>query len=126
MSKETQESSVPSVEKVEEIPTPDILPEAIDTVDLSLPDAYEAEILAAEVLDHISNYRRLEASRRAARHQNQHDKATNFERDAAFSRNAAALIQYEHPSTKVLYKELAEARAKQLRLNRKALADTKE
>ena len=103
------------VEALEAVaPDEDIPPKALEAVDLSLPADYENEILAMELLAHISNYRRMELARVSARNQGLHDKAEQLAKEAAYSRTIAAFIQYKYPETKVLYKVLAQREADRL------------
>ena len=88
-----------TAEDAVELPEIFVPPEALENVDLSLPVSFQDEIMAADVLDHISVYHKMEALRKAARHQGQHDKAEKYAAEAAFARNAAALIQHEYPLT---------------------------
>ena len=103
------------VEQVEEILSDldlDSIPiEALDNVDLSLPDEYEDEIFAAQLLNAVTNYHTTEAERKAMRHQGEHQKAETLAKQAAVYRSMAALIQHEHPNTKTLYKQIAQQRA---------------
>jgi len=91
---------------------------ALDNVDLSLPSEYEDEVFANSLLNAITQYHSCEAERRALRHQGEHVKAEQLGKQAAIYRSQAALIQYEHPNTKSLYKELAELRVMETKKNR--------
>ena len=101
----------------------DVSIEALDGVDLFLPTDFEDEIFAAEVLENISTYHKSEAARRAARHAGKHELVAQLEAQALVSRTAAALIQHEHPNTRELYKELAQARTIQIRKARAAFLE---
>ena len=85
----------------------DIPISALENVDLSLPPEYEDEVFAAQLLSTITQYHSCEAERRSLRHQGEHTKAENVGKQAAVYRSLAALIQYEHPNTKAIYKDLA-------------------
>jgi hypothetical protein len=100
-----------------------VFAEALETVDLDLPHDYEIEILAADLLDNISAYRKSEIARRAARQQGDHPTAEKLSKQAATCRSAAALIQHEYPDTKALYKELANIRVLQFRKNRSSFLE---
>lgn len=100
--------------------------EALEKLDDSLPKEYEDEILASELLDNLSVYHRSEKARKAARHQGDHKKAEELGKQAAICRTAAALIQYEHPGTIPIYKELARAKAIQSRKSREGLLEDEE
>lgn len=98
-------------EILQELDLDSIPVEALDSVDLSLPDEYEDEIFAAQLLNAITNYHTTNTERKAMRHQGEHQKAETLAKQAAVYRSMAALIQHEHPSTRDLYKELAQQRA---------------
>ena len=95
---------------LEELTQEDIPVDALDNVDLSLPSEYEDEVFATQLLTAITQYHACETDRRSLRHQGEHQKAEAVGKQAAVYRSLAALIQYEHPNTKDLYKELARVR----------------
>ncbi len=89
----------------------DISIDALESVELDLPEEYLDEVFAMQLLTVITGYHTCVAERRAFRHQGKGSEAEKMSTQAAIYRAQAALIQYEHPNTKVLYKELADARA---------------
>ena len=110
------------IDAVEDSPELDIPPEALDYVVDDLPSDYMDEIMAIEVLSHISNYHALSRIAKASRHGGDNAKATDTFKAAATERNAAALIQYEFPNTKIIYKELAEQKTRATKMQRAAQA----
>ena len=103
----------------------DISIEALDSVDLSLPEDYLDEVFAMELLTVITRYHTCVAERRAFRHQGKGSEAEKMSTQAAIYRAQAALIQHEHPNTRELYKELADARAVATRKDRKPKSKSK-
>ena len=101
----------------------DVPIEALEAVDLELPQEYSDEVFAQEVLDNVVGYHKSEAARKAARHQGEHDQAEQLNKQSQICKAAAALIQHEHPATKVIYKQLASIRAAQVKASRKTLME---
>ena len=112
------ENNTVTEEELAELEPDDIPIEALDNVELDLPSEYEDEIFATSLLQAIVNYHTCETERKALRHQGEHAKAEAMGKQAAIYRSQAALIQYEHPNTKTLYKELADFRARKLKAER--------
>ena len=106
-------------EDLTELNSDDIPVGALDNVDLFLPDEYQDEIFAQQLLLAITNYHTAENERRALRQQGENVKAENVGKLAATYRAQAALIQYEHPNTITLYKEIAGARVVETKRNRR-------
>lgn len=112
------ENGLVQEEDLVELNLDDIPVGALEDVDLSLPSEYQDEVFANQLLNAITQYHSAEAERRAFRHQGDHPKAENMGKMAAIYRSLAAVIQYEHPNTKTLYKELAELRVVETKRNR--------
>ncbi len=107
--------------ELEKLPESDNIPmEALEKVDLDLPVGWQDEIFASQLLDTITSYHAYQAQLRSARHQGDSGMIDKLSKQVAFCRNLAALIQHEHPSTVVLYKELAVAKASELSETRRA------
>lgn len=100
----------------------DIPIDALNGVDMELPDDYQDEIFAVHLLGVITQYHTAEAERRALRHQGEHVKAETIGKMAATYRAQAALIQYEHPATKEIYRTLAANQVKETQRVRAARA----
>tara|TARA_R110000824_G_scaffold11293_2_gene49308 strand:- start:1310 stop:1660 length:351 start_codon:yes stop_codon:yes gene_type:complete len=114
-------NSIDSIEDLEiEV---DVPIEALEDVDLDLPDDFTDEMFAQEVLDNVVGYHRSETARKAAKHQGEDEQVEQFRKQAQICKAAAALIQYEHPNTKVIYKQIASIRATQIRANRDSLME---
>jgi hypothetical protein len=103
------------------IPDDDVPIEALESVDLELPLEYEDELFAGELLENLAGYHKSELARRAARHQGDSASAEKLARQAAVCRTAAALIQHEHPATRLLYRDIAVAKATQAKRARAEL-----
>ena len=100
-----------------------ISPEALAKADLSLPNEFQVDSMAAELVDHLANYHKAVAGRKAARSQGDHQRAEQLSKLAAYSRLAAAYIQEQFPGVKALADEIARARVVQVRNQRKTLLE---
>ncbi len=96
----------------------DISITALEAVDLTLPDDFLDELFSLQLLNAIGNYHTCVSERRALRNQGEGAKADMIDRQASVYRAQAALIQHEHPNTIVLYKELANFKVTEARLER--------
>lgn len=101
----------------------DVPIEALEDVDMELPKDFADEMFAEEVLSNVIAFHKTEAARKAAKHQGDHDRAELLNKQAQICKSAAALIQYEHPETKIIYKELASIRASQVKTNRQSILE---
>ena len=110
------------VEDLTELSSDDIPVGALEQVDLDLPDDYKDEIYAQQLLESITQYHTYTVQYRALRNQGDHTKAEQASKLAATFRAQAALIQYEHPNTVLLYKELAHLRVLQTQSERSKLS----
>lgn len=99
----------------------DVPIEAFENVDLELPNEFSVEMFANEVLENVVGYHKSETARKAASHQGNLEQAEQFSKQAQICKSAVALIQYEYPETKVIYKQLAKLRANQVKANRQNL-----
>lgn len=86
--------------------------EALEKANLSLPEAFELELMAAEMLGHLQNYHTSKTALRAAR-QSGHQRAEEFRKTMEFSRLAVAMIQHQFPDVKGVADRIAEVRARQ-------------
>ncbi len=99
-------------EKVAEEAIEALVPiEALEAVDLSLPEDYEEAIMAEELLGWITSYHKAVVAGKAARHQEQHAQAENYSKQTLLAKAAAALIQHNYPNAKRISDELARIRA---------------
>ena len=96
------------------------LAQALERVDLSLPQEYELEAMANEMLSHLAAYATASAAGRAARHLGDHRRAEELGRQAAFNRAAVAVMQYRYPKAKAMADEIADLQARRARKNRQA------
>ena len=96
----------------------DVPVEALETVDLELPSEY-----ADEVLDNIIGYHKSTTARKAALNQGNTEQAEQFGKQALICKAAAALIQHEHPNTKVIYKQIAVLQANRVKETRASLME---
>lgn len=98
---------------------PKVPSEAMANVDMTLPSAWEDEVLAAHLLQIIASFHVATAELRAFRQIGNSEGIGRTTTMVAAYRAQAALIQYEHPNTIPLYKELAERKAADLQRNRR-------
>lgn len=96
--------------------------EALAAVDYSLPSSYELEIMAAELVQYLTQYHSAVAGGKAARQEEDHQKAELFAKAVRFSRSAIALIQYNHPGVKARADEIMEAQAENIRARRASMS----
>lgn len=101
----------------------DVPVEALETVDLELPSEYADEVFAQEVLDNIIGYHKSTTARKAALNQGNTEQAEQFGKQALICKAAAALIQHEHPNTKVIYKQIAVLQANRVKETRASLME---
>ncbi len=100
---------------------PAIDPKILESVDMTLPKEYEAELMASEMLAHLQNYKQAKAAYQAARNLGQHDRAEQLSKQVTFSRLAVALIQSQYPEAKAIADQLALANVKRAETTRKAM-----
>ena len=117
MSKEKPET--PGIEDEEKLLEVD--PEILKGASLSLVPSFETEVMAQELLEHLSNYHRALVGVKSARSSGDHAKADQLYRLMAYSRLAAAIIQSDHPGIKTIADEIGEVRAQQAKMQRAAL-----
>ncbi len=96
----------------------------LQAADLKLPTDYVTDIMAAEVLDHLTNHYRARAALRAARNSGDSQQAERLFKLLSFSRLAVAIIQHEYPEAKGVADEIAQYRALTASNQRKALLQT--
>lgn len=85
----------------------------LEAVDLSLPPEYEAELMATELLGHLSAFHQAKAAWQAGRSSGDHNKAEQMYRLMSYSRLAAAIIQHDFPQAKGIADIIAKAKAAQ-------------
>ena len=96
-------------------------PTILDTAGLELPDSYQLESMAAELVEHLSAYHRNKAALKAARAQGDGVNAEKLFRGMSYSRLVAAYLQSQFPGIKPLADEIAQAKAIQIKQSRAAL-----
>jgi len=111
----TTDNGQVQTEELAEMELGEIPVAALENVVLELPDDYQDEIYATQLLEAITQYHTFTVQYRALRNQGDHSKADQAAKIAATCRAQAALIQYEHPNTILLYKKLANLRALETR-----------
>lgn len=88
-------------------------------VDLSLPEVYELDIMAQQLLGHITSYKQNKEAWRAARNSSDRAKAQQIFTQMRFNELTAAIIQRAYPKAKALADELALINARTTQANRK-------
>lgn len=83
----------------------------LENVDLNLPGDYETDIMAEELLAHLTTYHRVKAALKSARSTGDNKRAEELYKNMSFSRMAAAVIQRDCPSAKAVADEMAACRA---------------
>lgn len=101
-------------------------PAILEGADLSLPGDYEVDLMAGELLGHLTNFKTSKAAWQAARNSGDHQKAEQMYRLMSYSRLAAAIIQHDHPAAKAITDELAKLKVTQAVQNRQRLAKADE
>ena len=79
---------------------------------LELPGDYENEVMANELLSHLTSYHAAVVAARAARHAKDHAQAEKMDKVALYSQIAAGILQRKYPKSVAIYQALALARAK--------------
>lgn len=102
------------VDNVEEV----IPQEAFDSVDLTVPLEYEVEVVAANMVNYLSEYRAAIIGLRAAKQNGDHERQSALAKAEAFYRNAVAYIQYKYPDAKAISDQIMKAQAKNTATNR--------
>ncbi len=93
-------------------------------VDTSLPEDYELEIMAQQLLAHLTSYYQNKETYRAARNSGDQGRKTQIWNQMQFNQLTAALIQRAYPKAKALADQFAKIQAKQAATNReRALAE---
>ena len=89
-------------------------------VDMSLPAAYELEVMAQQLLAHLASYHQSEAAWKAARNTGDNAKAKQLFDQLQYNRLTAAIIQRAYPEAKAMADQIAEVNAGELQKSRKA------
>ena len=95
-------------------------------VDLSLPEEYELDIMAQQLLAHLTSYKQNYQAWRAARNTEDHAQAQKLFNQMRYNQLTAAIIQRSYPKAKVLTDEIALVQIKNVKANRKAQLDKEE
>ena len=91
-------------------------------VDTSLPEEYELEVIAQQLLAHLTSYHQNREAYRAARNTDQ-GRRTQIWNQMQFNQLTAALIQKAYPKAKALADQLATIQAKQAAVNRERMLE---
>lgn len=97
----------------------------LDDVDLELPDAFNLEIMATELLEHLASYAKAGTALKAARNSGDHPQAEKMYKLMAYSKVSAAIIQSGYPGAKGVADEIARFRAKDVKSRRVAMLEDK-
>ena len=92
--------------------------QALEKVDLTLPERFAVEIAASQMVEHLTMYHRAARELKSARHGEDHRRADELSRTVLFCRNTIALLQYEFPSAKAIANQGMEDRVRELSRNR--------
>ena len=96
-------------------------PKILETANLDMPESFQVESMAAELVEHLSAYHRTKAALKAARAQGDGQKAEQLFKAMSYSRLVAAYLQSEFPGIKSIADEIAQARAIQIKQQRSAM-----
>jgi hypothetical protein len=88
-------------------------------VDLELPEEYQLEIMASELLNQLTLFHTFDAQWRSARGQGDSGQATKLFTQRNHHRLTAAIIQRDYPGAKPLADELAKTKTKVAKRQRK-------
>lgn len=95
--------------------------EALEAIDTSVPEEYLREVMATQLMEHLSSYHASVEARRAARQVGDSARSEQLGRQVAFYRSAIGLIQHQYEGIRTLADEIMQANAKQIRQRRRAL-----
>ena len=87
--------------------------------DFTLPAAYEQDVMAQQLLAHLTGYKQNYHAWRAARNSGDNARATSLFNQMRYNQLTAALIQKAYPGAKQIADELAVLQAKQTEANRR-------
>ena len=105
----------------------DVSPAVLEKVDVRLPKDFQLEVMADELLAHLSNFHKATAAWKSARNQGDHAKAEQMFRLRSYCKLAAAIIQDEYEGVRAVAEQLAAFRVKRARAEREAaLAEPEE
>ena len=96
--------------------------EALEAVDLTMPDDYALDIMASEMVTHLQEYHKLVTQQRAYRQAEDHPRAEQLSKQILGHKMAVAVIQHKHPKAKAMADEMMAINAAQAGRNRAALA----
>ena len=80
--------------------------------DMTLPDSWALDVMAQQLLQHISQYRKAELQRQAARASDNHKLAKELWENMNYHRLTAAIIQRAYPKAKAMADEIGHLQAK--------------
>ena len=87
-------------------------------VDMGMPQDYLVDIMAAQMVDHMTAFEQAQQVWKSSRNQGNHAKAAqNFEQ-MQFSQLTVAIIQAQYPGAKKLAQEIMKVRAQQAQSGR--------
>ncbi len=90
-------------------------------VDTSLPEDYELEIMAEQLLAHLASYHQNKETYRAARNSGDQGRKTQIWNQMQFNQLTAALIQRAYPKAKARADELAMFRLTEAKMKQRQL-----
>lgn len=90
-------------------------------VDLSMPENFQIDIMASQMVEHLVSYEQTRQAWKSARGSGQHKRAEDLFAQMNFNQLTIAIIQAKYPKAKGLADEMMKVRAKQAELQRQAL-----
>jgi len=125
---ETKEPSISALLDELEDESADTLPSTeakrlLENTDLSLPQEFELEILADELLGVLGTYKRASYGRKSARNLGDTQRAQQMAQLERYSRLTAAMMMADYPGLKNIADEIATARAREAQRRRAQLLE---
>jgi len=88
--------------------------------DFSMPKEFEVEIMAQQMVDHLTTYKQLKKAYIAAKNQGDHKRRGELFQQMRFSQVTVAMIQFEFPAAKEIADEIMQVRVAEVRRNRES------
>lgn len=96
--------------------------EAMEGVDLTIPDASAVELAATQMTQYLYAYHRLSVEQTSARHNEDQKQGEDIAKQMVFCRNVVAMLQFNHPSAKAIADKIMTAEARQAQKGRERVA----
>ena len=96
--------------------------EALEGVDLTMPEDNTVELMASEMVKHLQEYHQLTTLQRAARQAEDHQRAEQLSKAILTAKMAVAVIQHKYPKAKAIADEIMRTNAAQVARSRSAIA----